>query len=549
MKKFFLLVAAGLIATSASAQKKVYEIDYSTTDWNFYVMGYTPEKGDGCIVSNNPMEGEDGGPSWYQYFIADGVPTKIDESYTVVVNCKASEAVNVGCNMGWGWGDGEQINSTLAIPTDWAEVELDFKKPVGGTSCNVVLQPGGSTATIYIKSVTVYQNPPAAQYNTEDVATVDYSKLTEYPYEEFDAKPVIADGVLSFPADGEMFYAMDQVTFVPDSVYGIKTKIRGSKAGTVMVAIGDFGAVASTTFDVSEDWEEIELPVGVIPLNDGEPVTEGFVIIYTKDEDSNLYYDGVLEMEYCTLATFTEIPPVVIPTEWVSIVGNCNANDGESKNLIDRNPSIDEGGIAYTDEYKQKNDVYAYICDNPVASEGGKVYYCPINADPTEAWDSQFFIIFNEIVPAETPMKVAFDYYCSDERNIDTQAHGLPGNYHHYAFIGTLNAKPEWQHHSWEGEISDAMTSGSGDPDFGGCQAIAFNLSSKPEAAKFYINNVVVQIEKEVGGDETAVKTVNAIIVPAKGVYNLQGVKVANTLDEVTVPGLYITNGKKVIKK
>lgn len=532
MKKFFLMMAAGLMATSAFSQKLVYEIDYATTDWNFYVMGYTPEKGDGCIVSNNPMEGDDGGPSWYQYFIADGIPTKVDESYSVVVNCKASEAVNVGMNMGWGWGDGEQINSSLPIPTDWADVEIDFKKPVGGASCNVVLQPGTTTATIYIKSVKVYQNPPAAQYTTEDVATVDYSKLSEYPYEEFDAKPVITDGVLSFPEDGEMFYAMDQVTFVPDSVYGIKTKIRGSKAGTVMVSIGTWGAVANATFDVSEDWEEIELPVGTIPEDEGQPVTEGYVLIYTKDEDSGIYYDGVLEMEYCTLATFTEIPPVVIPTEWVSMVGNCDANNGESTNLIDRCPSI-EGGL-----FDMAHDTYAYICDNPAGA--GKVYYCPIDADPVEAWDSQFFILFDEALEAETPIKVSFDYYCSDERSIDTQAHGMPGSYHHYAFIGTLAAKPEWQHKAWEGEIA-ANHAGED-----GCRSIAFNLSSAPEAATFYINNVVVEIEREVGG---AVEKVNAVVVPAKGVYNLQGVKVADNLDEVTVPGLYIANGKKIIKK
>lgn len=45
---------------------------------------------------------------------------------------------------------------------------------------------------------------------------------------------------------------------------------------------------------------------------------------------------------------------------------------------------------------------------------------------------------------------------------------------------------------------------------------------------------------------------VEAVAVPVQvntGVYNLQGVKVANSLEEVTVPGLYITNGKKVIKK
>lgn len=543
MKKIFLMMAAGLIATSAFSQKKVYEIDYATTDWNFYVMDYTPEKGDGCIVSNLPKN-DDGEPVWYQYFIADGIQTKVGESYTVVVNCKASEAVTVGMNMGWGWGDDQILHSSISIPEDWAEVEVDFKKPVDGSSCNVVLQPGTSPATIYIKSVTVYQNPPAAQYTTEDVETVDYSKLDKYPYEEFDEIPVIADGVLSFPADGEMFFAMDQVTFVPDSLYGIKTKIKGSKAGTIRVSLGYDGEVReSADLEVSEDWEEIELPVAVILKDGGEPVNDGFVLILTKDEDSNISYDGVLEMEYCTLATFTEIPPVVIPTEWVSIVGNCNANDGESKNLIDRNPSIDEGGVQYAEDYSQEHDAYAFICDNPVASEGGKVYYCPINADPTEAWDSQFFILFDEPVEADTPMKVSFDYYCSDERNIDTQAHGLPGQYHHYVFIGSLSAKPEWQHHSWEGEVSGSHAGADG------CWAIAFNLSSKPEAATFYINNVIVQIEKEVGGEPGAVETVNAIIVPAKGVYNLQGVKVANSLEEVAAPGLYIANGKKVVKK
>lgn len=543
MKKFFLMLAAGLLASSASAQKLVYEIDYTTTDWKFYVMGYTPEKGEEGIVSNNPMEGDDGGPSWYQYFIADGVPTKVDESYTVVVNCKASEDVNLGMNMGWGWGEGEVINGTLPISTDWAEVEVDFKKPVGGTSCNVVLQPGTSTATIYIKSVKVYQNPPAAQYTTEDVATVDYSKLAEYPYEEFGAKPVIADGVLSFPAEGEMFYAMDQVTFVPDSLYGVKAKIKGEKAGTIRVSLGYDGEVKeSADLEVSEDWEEVELPVGVVIKDGGNTATDGFVLILTKDEEAGLNYDGALQLEYCTLATFTEIPPVVIPTEWVSIVGNCNANDGESKNLIDRNPSI-EGPLKYTDEYTQEHDAYAYICDNPVASEGGKVYYCPINADPAEAWDSQFFILFDEAVEADTPMKVSFDYYCSDERTIDTQAHGLPGSYQHYVFIGSLKAKPEWQHHSWEGEVSSAQAGANG------CWSIAFNLSSAAEAATFYINNVVVQIEKEVAGDPGAVKTVNAVIVPVKGVYNMMGVKVADSLDEVAAPGIYISNGKKYIKK
>ncbi|MDE6340894.1 MAG: hypothetical protein K2K93_01120 [Muribaculaceae bacterium] len=44
---------------------------------------------------------------------------------------------------------------------------------------------------------------------------------------------------------------------------------------------------------------------------------------------------------------------------------------------------------------------------------------------------------------------------------------------------------------------------------------------------------------------------VNAISATAvaTGVYNMQGVKVADSLDEVTAPGLYISNGKKIVKK
>ncbi|MDE6549499.1 MAG: hypothetical protein K2L22_10935, partial [Muribaculaceae bacterium] len=32
------------------------------------------------------------------------------------------------------------------------------------------------------------------------------------------------------------------------------------------------------------------------------------------------------------------------------------------------------------------------------------------------------------------------------------------------------------------------------------------------------------------------------------GVYNLQGIRVADSLSEVTYPGLYIANGKKIVK-
>ncbi len=546
MKKFFLMLAAGLIAGSASAQKLVYEYDYSDkTSFPWYKMSTEADFitfEDGAMVSHNPLNAE-GEPTWYQYFIADQIPTKAGESYTAVITCKASDNMTCNLNMGWGWGDGEQKGGDLKMTTDWSESSVVYKE-IGGTSCNLVLQTTFA-GTIEIKNVKVYQNPPAAQYETEDVETVNYASMDVYPYEEFDAVPVIADGALSFPADGEMFFAMDGVPFEQEKLYGIKTKIKGSKAGTVQVSIGDWGAVEVATLDVTEDWTEVALPVGVIPNDeDGNPVTSGFVIITTKDEESGIYYDGVLEMEYCTLATFVEIIPEPT-TKWVSIIGNGNANDGESSNLKDREPGLAE-------------DYDATITDNPAGD--GKVFYCPIVANPDPGvnpqsdeekaqnpdwsgvydWSSQFFIFFDEALEEDDNLRVSFDFYCSDSRTINTQAHGKPGEYHHWQFIGDLAAKPEWQHKEWDGTISASQ---AGD---GGCLSIAFNLSTALDAATFYINNVVVEVERPI---EDAVKTVNAIIVPAQGVYNFQGVKVANTLEEVTAPGLYIANGKKVVKK
>ncbi len=59
-----------------------------------------------------------------------------------------------------------------------------------------------------------------------------------------------------------------------------------------------------------------------------------------------------------------------------------------------------------------------------------------------------------------------------------------------------------------------------------------------------WLTNIVLYTLSE-GSVESVVAPVKAVA----GVYNMQGVKVADSLDEVSAPGLYISNGKKIIKK
>lgn len=95
---------------------------------------------------------------WRQYFIADGISTKIDGKYKVVAKVKASAAVSINVNMGWGWGAGEHAEASVSIPdgADFQEVTWEYEG-IGGASCNLVAQPGGSTETIEWLSLEVYQ--------------------------------------------------------------------------------------------------------------------------------------------------------------------------------------------------------------------------------------------------------------------------------------------------------------------------------------------------------------------------------------------------------
>ena len=194
MKKLFTLIALLACFLGAKAEwVEDYKVDYSTyTGFPFWVMGYVPEWYDGVmtdfggkfeyaevkddaartsdiIVKTNggvqyykldKLPGDDGNIGvWHQYFIADGIPTELDGSYTVKAMVKASEAVTINVNMGWGWGDGQQTGAQVSIGTEWAEVEWEYSG-IGGQSCNLVAQPN-TAATIEWKWLTVSHNAKA----------------------------------------------------------------------------------------------------------------------------------------------------------------------------------------------------------------------------------------------------------------------------------------------------------------------------------------------------------------------------------------------------
>ena len=240
MKKLFTLVALLAVFMGAKAEwVEDYKIDYSNnTGFPFYVMGYVPEWVDGVMTdyganyryaTQAELDGDgdakwkDGessvgtvttqggveyqkvtgaGPYWHQYFIADGIPTELDGTYTVKAMVKASEPVSINVNMGWGWGSGQQASASVTIPSEWTEVEWEYSG-IGGTSCNLVAQPGTFTGTIEWKYVTVSHNakPPRP--------TVWQEWLTS------DGQPVIVDDspIATYMGNAETPWADPNVKF------------------------------------------------------------------------------------------------------------------------------------------------------------------------------------------------------------------------------------------------------------------------------------------------------------------------------------------------
>jgi hypothetical protein len=200
MKKLFTLFAFLACFLGAKAEwVEDYSIDYSThTGFPFYVMGYVPEWFGGVMTdfgamykyvqvtddateTSNVIVTTEGGvdyykielsePGWHQYFIADGIPTEIGQSYTVKAMVKASEACSINVNMGWGWNSGEQASASVSIGTDWQEVEWEYAE-INGSSCNLVAQPGTVTATIEWKWVKV-------SHNQKETRPVEWIELIE----------------------------------------------------------------------------------------------------------------------------------------------------------------------------------------------------------------------------------------------------------------------------------------------------------------------------------------------------------------------------------
>ena len=155
-----------------------------------------------------------------------------------------------------------------------------------------------------------------------------------------------------------------------------------------------------------------------------------------------------------------------------------------------------EGPEANNFAKKENSGSIVYEITDGVGKNGSRGVKIVSKGGQADAWESQFWIVSNEVLHIGDKIHVEFDYRADGGcagTNVDTQAHFGPGEYQHWACCGTVAFTNEWQRYTKDFTV-DASMAKEADT---GMKSIAFNMSPNADAGAYYIDNVVLQIEKE----------------------------------------------------
>ena len=163
---------------------------------------------------------------------------------------------------------------------------------------------------------------------------------------------------------------------------------------------------------------------------------------------------------------------------WEAVIDNGDMEGTDAKNFATKS---DQGAIVYE------------IVDG-VGKDGSRGAKITSKGGYADSWESQFWIVSNEVFPEGSKVRVSFDYKADGGcagTNVDTQAHFGPGEYQHWACAGTVAFTTDWQHYEKEFTVDGSMAGANG------MKSIAFNMSPNTAAGAYYIDNITLEVEKE----------------------------------------------------
>ena len=144
---------------------------------------------------------------------------------------------------------------------------------------------------------------PNEKLEVED-AIHEFKNDSKFPFHVMGFEPEIINGILTadYPGSWYQFFVMDGLSTVPGRTYKVTAKVKGSKAGSMNVQLGNWGALQEKQMEFSEEWSECSVMI------DGVTTESSFVVFQPGT------YDGKLEIEWVKLSHH-ESPAVEVESE------------------------------------------------------------------------------------------------------------------------------------------------------------------------------------------------------------------------------------------
>jgi len=259
-------------------------------------------------------------------------------------------------------------------------------------------------------------------------------------------------------------------------------------AGKYILTTTARGSASLTEYSMSIAGQTVTLPHNGADASTGvfgNGWDDAFIVFETTGDPLTLELKAISEatQQWVSINRFRlaqfgvageDAPAPVAPEGWTNLLVNGNLAGELNANYFSKeSPSADIKTAAIVDLAGKDNS-------------RGIVVKSANEAAGADAWNTQFWIKFNEVLTTGSKLHVEFDYAASKAAKGTTQAHGEPGKYQHWAGIGDVNFTTEWQHFSADVDVTADMATGQGGK---GLLSIAFNLAEEKSATEYYFDN------------------------------------------------------------
>ncbi len=244
--------------------------------------------------------------------------------------------------------------------------------------------------------------------------------------------------------------------------YTLKVMVKGSREGKIRGKVGDWsgGAEFGNGISFGTDWEEKTL--NFTAAVDGN----NFVLFQHGD------FVGTIQIQYVKI--IHEEAPAVGYFE--SLISNGNLEGDEVANFYVTQPSTGGPNPA--------------VLTPGAGADGSRGIVIESHDNPTNTWDTQFFLKSNVKLNEGDKIHVSFKYRADKSAGSESQAHGDPGSCIHWDGGLSLNFTPDWQ------TLDKTLTIDASMAGSDGMQTFAWNLNVLTEANKYYFDDIVFEIER-----------------------------------------------------